>query len=325
MSWLLSGLCKRYFRGTAPVKLLALILCDFADDEGQNIFPSIATLADQCGASERTIQRHLLELQTAGFLLMVSTGRGGTRVRNGMRVGAPTVYRISPTWINSYGANLSPNENHRVTKTPPYGDTAVSPEPSREPTVIPPNPPKGAQAVSSKPEGKNECAAQPAPDSRITGGALPVDDAKPKEPRPLRALHSWLIHCKADGRKPFEEGDPVFAYCDAVGITRELLELHWWVFKDRRAGKRRRDWPQALLNSMKDNCYRLWYLKPGMAPQLTTQGMQAQAEREAAEQDAAERAAMRAAVHSEPQAIDLAALQVARERLCEQAQRVRTA
>ncbi|KRB18637.1 hypothetical protein ASE08_05225 [Rhizobacter sp. Root16D2] len=93
------------------------------------------------------------------------------------------------------------------------------------------------------------------------------------------SLGTFLAVCKAAGEKPIPEDHPVFAYCDRVGIDRDILLLHWHEFKTRRSaqGKRQRDWPQTFFNSVRDNWYRLWYLKPGESAHLTTQGLQAQA------------------------------------------------
>lgn len=77
----------------------------------------------------------------------------------------------------------------------------------------------------------------------------------------------------------------MFAYCETAGIGEDILGLHWWLFKRRcsETEKRHREWRVSFRNSVESNTYRLWYIKPGQAAQLSTQGLQAQAAR-AAEQ-----------------------------------------
>lgn len=76
---------------------------------------------------------------------------------------------------------------------------------------------------------------------------------------------------------PVPEGDPIFGYCDRVGIGRDILALHWAEFKTRRgeSAKRQADWRQTFRNSVRDNWYRLWFIAPGQLAQLTTSGRQA--------------------------------------------------
>lgn len=70
----------------APAQKLALLkLCDCADDDGSNAFPSVATLAQAASVSERHAQRLLRELVEAGLLVVQAPA---SRYR-------PTTYRIS--------------------------------------------------------------------------------------------------------------------------------------------------------------------------------------------------------------------------------------
>lgn len=91
-------------------------------------------------------------------------------------------------------------------------------------------------------------------------------------------LRTWLGLCQQHGVKPIPEGDAVFRYCEAVGITDEMLRLQWAEFKRRRgaAKKRQADWPQTFRNSVEGCWYRLWFIRPGGQAELTTQGVQAQ-------------------------------------------------
>ncbi|MGY1490736.1 helix-turn-helix domain-containing protein [Methylobacillus pratensis] len=122
---------KRYPNGDGEM-LLALAIADHADDEGENIYPSVKTLAEKTRQSERTVQRYLRKMVEIGWLIPVWENTGGR--------GKTSEYRISPAWIK--GDNLSPfnpvdnsdkrvtPEVERVTPVTQKGDIAVSPEPS---------------------------------------------------------------------------------------------------------------------------------------------------------------------------------------------------
>ena len=95
----------------------------------------------------------------------------------------------------------------------------------------------------------------------------------------MMTLKAWLGQCEAQQKVPIPPDDPVFGYCGAVGIGQDVLALHWREFKRRRCDvrKRQRSWPQTFRNSVEDNWFGLWFLKPGFDAQLTTKGQQASA------------------------------------------------
>ena len=53
------------FSAKLPPKLKLVMLCmaDYASDDGSSIFPSVETLAQRVGVSERTVLRALKELR----------------------------------------------------------------------------------------------------------------------------------------------------------------------------------------------------------------------------------------------------------------------
>ena len=131
--------------------LLALKIADISNDHGDNIFPSVATLAEQTRQSERTVQYQLRRLQEIGWLILADEayGRGHTRR-----------YCISHDWIK--GADLAPISKEKGATSAPIreakgcnpahervqpdvekGATAIAPKPSvtiREPLDTPPTP-----------------------------------------------------------------------------------------------------------------------------------------------------------------------------------------
>jgi DNA-binding transcriptional ArsR family regulator len=98
-------------------KMVLLCLCDFADDEGRNCYPSIATIAKKTSKNERTVQRALRWLEDNE--IVTSSERSGTS----------TNYQIHPrhfvrgdilsgvTKTTNRGGTVSPRGRHGVTLT----------------------------------------------------------------------------------------------------------------------------------------------------------------------------------------------------------------
>ena len=76
------------------------------------------------------------------------------------------------------------------------------------------------------------------------------------------SLTEYLERCKADGVKPIPADHPILAYCTDAGITDDMRQIAWLVFKDRHLtnpkAKKYRDWPAVFANSVKERWYRLW-------------------------------------------------------------------
>ena len=85
---------------------------------------------------------------------------------------------------------------------------------------------------------------------------------KPRAASLAMSLTEYLAHCKADGTKPIPAEHPIRAYCVDAGITDDMRQIAWLVFKDRHLtnpkAKKYTDWPAAFANSVKDRWYRLW-------------------------------------------------------------------
>ena len=67
-------------------KFVLLAMADHADHDGNNVYPSVRTVALKTGYSERQVQRVISSLETAGLLVAVQ-----------QRDGAATVYKIDTT------------------------------------------------------------------------------------------------------------------------------------------------------------------------------------------------------------------------------------
>lgn len=113
-------------------RLVMLALADFCDDCDE-CFPGIARIAKKCAVSERTVQRSFRSLEDLGELMILEkmgmkTNGGATNrfrlvLKGGDKQGQP-----STKGGDKQGAKV-------VTNRAKGGDTAMSPEPSGEPSV----------------------------------------------------------------------------------------------------------------------------------------------------------------------------------------------
>lgn len=150
----------------AVPKMILLKLADHSNDQGENICPSVGSVARHVGCSERTVQRRLGQYESIQVLEdvgPVTYGRG--RVR-GWRINLPMLRRCFPTVDEqpspapfndlvehileaTKGDSVSPFDDaervtadaERVTAATVKGDIALSPESSR--TIIEPSRARG--------------------------------------------------------------------------------------------------------------------------------------------------------------------------------------
>lgn len=101
---------------------------------------------------------------------------------------------------------------------------------------------------------------------------------KGREPRQPVGIRRFIDDCKANDEKPIPEGDPVFAYAEEAGITKDALYLAWreFVVRNTESGKRYKDWRKAFRNCVRGNWYKIWYFTPEGDCMLTTTGRQAE-------------------------------------------------
>lgn len=126
-------------------RLLLLAIADHAGDDGRNAWPAVPTLARKTGVSERTVQRGIARLESAGLLLVErGKGAGGTnRYQVLMPVAGDSVTppdeetKPAPNPRQSVtGDNSAPVTQLRH----PGGDTQASPErPERPSSPQPPD------------------------------------------------------------------------------------------------------------------------------------------------------------------------------------------
>lgn len=120
-------------------RLLLLALADFADEDGLS-WPSVQTLANRTGRSERQVQRLIGYAIAAGELEADRDGgRGSSRYR--LRPGGEPVGEGGVTSASPQGRR--PRHPRGDTRDTP-GVTPATPEPSREPPSDPPAEPARA-------------------------------------------------------------------------------------------------------------------------------------------------------------------------------------
>jgi hypothetical protein len=113
-------------------------LADHADDQGENIYPSIAYTAWKTGYSPRNVQRIISDLVSDGVLVLVK--KAGQHKPNDYRINWKKAKK-KPKYFR--GDNLAqlgktgvPEGDPRGDKSIPMGDTTVSPKPSLKPSFL---------------------------------------------------------------------------------------------------------------------------------------------------------------------------------------------
>jgi hypothetical protein len=61
--------------GPASVKYILLVLANFADIEGRNVYPSVPTVQAMSGHGEATVRRAIRQLESSGLLVLVNEAR----------------------------------------------------------------------------------------------------------------------------------------------------------------------------------------------------------------------------------------------------------
>lgn len=123
----MSMVFKRYPVGGNEMTL-ALALADHCNDDGENIFPTVAAMAEKTRQSVRSVQRILGKMLADGWLILEG--------KRDASHAAPNQYRINPAWLNGVeyavlapekrGDNLAPQYKRGMTDEAERGDTAVT-------------------------------------------------------------------------------------------------------------------------------------------------------------------------------------------------------
>lgn len=128
---------------------------------------------------------------------------------------------------------------------------------------------KRREEISSSLRSEEEGAAQAPP---------PPPPASKK--REQVTLSAYLALCKAGGKKPVPDDHSIRSWAHDAGITDEMLQVAWVVFRERYTtdekakGKRYKDWPGVFANAVKDRWQKLWFIAEDNTVQWTSTGLQ---------------------------------------------------
>lgn len=285
----------------ASQKLVLIIICDRANDQGGSIWESVGEIARKSSLSDRQVQRTLRGFEAGQLLRVTGNPNGGApgmsrRYRIDVQVLAGLVEAARAD--ESTATPMADDELIDVTLHGGETGDTMSPVPPTETGdiddrgVTPMSPLWGETgdthvtlSISNTKKNTN------IPHTPVAGGksglvddrnTSPSDEVvslhKPRVVKQAICLKTWLAECKAAGHPPIKRDDAVWAYAETCGIPADFIGLAWAEFKRRRAdsGKRQKDWPRTFRNCVEGNWFRLWWTN-GQAYALTTQGQQAQA------------------------------------------------
>lgn len=180
---IISMVFDRYPTGGGEM-LLAISLADHASEDGQDIFPSIKTLATKTRQSERSVQYQLRRMEESGWLILVNSGNGGRNQRR--------EYRISPAWLK--GAEIAPPKKGAIDDTKGATDDAKGCNPEQE-RVQPIAPAYNRQGTVKEPSITQGAKSRPGFDAAM----IDLPDWLPQE-----AWATW-VQDRKDRRKPITE------------------------------------------------------------------------------------------------------------------------
>lgn len=178
-------------------KLVLIVLADYANDDGSNVFPSIATIARRCDLSDRTVQLSIRRMTNKGWVKPA----GQIHVKNG----AITQYKI-------YSSNLprrTGEANSPVNKVRQTGERSSSlPVKDVHPTGEgrSPNPSLNHHEEPSL-NRQRERASRAAPAADI-----PIPAALQNQSAPNHKTPGWLGPAPLDAR--------IAVYFAVTGLTR---------------------------------------------------------------------------------------------------------
>ncbi len=171
----------------ATTKLVLLRLADSAHDDGGQAYPSVDTMAAECGLSRRTVQVVLRNLEADGLITPVGSttgGRGGTTV---YQINLQRLQELRPK--DEETAHVPRGLRQQKGAAPAEKGAAPAPEPSR--TVKKPEAgaaraalPDGRAGVASvwervKERVKERVAASKVPGAEWLGNLEPLTNSEP--------------------------------------------------------------------------------------------------------------------------------------------------
>lgn len=236
-------------RASGTTLLMGLGIGDFSDDNGY-CYPSIGTLAEKCRVSPRQAIRLIEELEASGEL-EVKKGCGPA-----VRGGRLNLFRIRLENLNA-GKAVSP--------VSPLSEVASAQDVTSMEESGVTGDMKGVSSMSPKPSVNHQ-----------------KPSVRAKRSSAEQSFEAWYETTMATNPDLFAKDDPLFKYLERVGLSYEFFQVAWYWFKQKylESEKRQKDWPKTLLNSVRNNYGRLWYLDKDQNWRLTSVGKQVAIEHE---------------------------------------------
>ncbi|MCW1249642.1 helix-turn-helix domain-containing protein [Acaricomes phytoseiuli] len=129
-------------------RLVLLTMANYADQDGDNVFPSLSTLVEDTGLSKNTVKSHIRKIQDAGLIVESDPAVAQAKITRSDRV--PNVYRLGMSRgsaIDTREGNGGQSLTFRGSITDPrdgYGGqsliergSTIDPEPVKEPIDTP--------------------------------------------------------------------------------------------------------------------------------------------------------------------------------------------
>lgn len=248
----------------ATVKLLLLVLVEFADENGGSCYPALTTVAGLAGVNEKTARRELAK-PCAYFERVTASGTGKSWRRYGYQLVIPEGADTTPArWTREGADTMSAadpgrcgHSDEKVRTFEPEGAGTVSDD-------------IGLEIGKSRLEERAD-AARPLP-----GDSLPKVN-KGEKPKRL-TFQEWTALTEEDDGVMIPDDDPINRYSDHAGIPEDFMHLAWWCFcaKYRRSNKgyTAAEWQDAFRRHIRGNWLHLWRIDRDGDYVLTTEGEQ---------------------------------------------------
>lgn len=108
----------------------------------------------------------------------------------------------------------------------------------------------------------------------------PAPSPSGRQKREETTLGKYLADCREKGVKPVPDDHSVRTWAQDAGISDEMLQVAWVVFRERYTedsqykAKRYKDWVGTFANSVKDRWFSLWFTGEGGVVSWSSTGMQ---------------------------------------------------
>lgn len=226
----------------------------------------MAEIAQAIGATPKVVK----ELASKGVLKGAEKGVCEAYVytpRSGRKDGDPVVLIPStegPIW---YSSRMVRDEYLRSVRGE---QTRFQDSTKDEPKAASKAAPKGGLGATSS-DGSSSS-------SSISSSSLRSEEDAGKSNR--TTMKTFLDRCRAAKTKPIPPDHPIRGYAEDAGITDEMLQVAWLVFRDRyltdekAKAKRYKDWPRVFQNSVEGRWYGLWIVNADGEAQWSSNGLQ---------------------------------------------------